>query len=201
MLDHNDKESVIKKYIEDEWFPTTNIDASKLEDVIYCNDREYTTDSLYGWQPRGTVTNYWAFSFGHHHRSAASPSLLCTRELDRFTSKADITTHSVDTRVNGHDLLDYPVGLMTADEMAIAGEVRWQTNASVYLTTGQYWWSLSPSYFRDYGGSHVWRVGPSGNFGDGHVTNSFGVRPVVSLRPDCVVTSGDGSSDTPYIVE
>ena len=200
MLNHNDKDSTIKSYIEDTWFPSTNIDVSKLEDVIYCNDREYTTGSLYGWQPTGTVTNYWAFSFGHHHRSASSPSLLCAREIDRFSSKADITTHSVDTTANGNDLLDYPVGLMTADEMAIAGEVRWQTNASVYLTTGAYWWSLSPDHFSDYYGSHVWIINSSGYFLSSNVTNSFGVRPVVSLRPDSVVSEGDGSSDTPYII-
>ena len=90
---------------------------------------------------------------------------------------------------------------MTADEMAISGEVRWQTNASIYLITGQYWWSLSPGYFVDYNGSGVWDFNPSGSLNYFYVTNSFGVRPVVSLRPDCVVTDGDGSSDTPYIIE
>lgn len=199
MLDHNDKESIIKKYIEDEWYPNTNIDTTKLEDVIYCNDREYTTASLYGWQPTGTVTNYWAFSFGHHHRSAASPSLLCAREIDRFSAKDGINN---DTTANGNNLLDYPVGLMTADEMAMAGELRWQSNESIYLTTGQYWWSLSPFYFNSSYGSYVWNVTPSGAFSaTAYVIFSYGVRPVVSLRPDCVVKSGDGSSDTPYLIE
>ena len=33
-----------------------------------------------------------------------------------------------------------------------------------------------------------------------HVTNSIGVRPVINLRADTVITKGDGSSLNPFVV-
>ena len=97
---------------------------------------------------------------------------------------------------NASAKLEYPVALITADELAMAGGVVSIANTNYYLYNGHHQWSLSPGRFRSNGSlAHVWDVTPSGYLYQLHdVTNSFGVRPVINLKADTLITKGDGSS-------
>ena len=58
------------------------------------------------------------------------------------------------------------------------------------------WWTLSPA---SYGTStNVWHVSSRGGFGHNYAYRSYGVRPVVTLKPEVKITSGDGSSTNSY---
>ena len=103
--------------------------------------------------------------------------------------------------------LDYPVGLILADEVALAGgrgyyNGAYSTNSNYYLYNGKYFWTLSPSHFSSgYSYACVWFVMPSGSLGPWHrVTISLGVRPVINLKADTLITKGDGSSLNPFVV-
>ena len=103
--------------------------------------------------------------------------------------------------------LDYPVGLILADEVALAGgrayyNGEYSPNSNYYLYNGKYYWTLSPSYFAsDFSYACVWFVMPSGSFDPWFsVTNSIGVRPVINLRADVQITKGDGSSLNPFVI-
>ena len=75
-------------------------------------------------------------------------------------------------------------------------------NSNYYLYNGKYYWTLSPSYFFSYSSNaFVWFVLPSGSLNPGiNVTNSLGVRPVINLKADTLITKGDGSSLNPFVV-
>ena len=90
--------------------------------------------------------------------------------------------------------------LITADEMAMAGGVFNTANTNYYLYNGQYQQSFSPGYFSSYSSiASVWRVEPSGKLIPwSQVTNYFGVRPVINLKSDITISSGDGTADAPY---
>ncbi|MDD6244564.1 MAG: hypothetical protein PUB03_02750, partial [bacterium] len=98
--------------------------------------------------------------------------------------------------------LDYPVSLITADEVAMAGGVYNTANSNYYLYNGQYFWTLSPSYFSSYYSlAYVWYVLPSGGLLDWiYVSSSFGARPVINLKADTLITKGDGTALNPYVV-
>ena len=104
---------------------------------------------------------------------------------------------------NASAKLDYPVALITADEMAMAGGVKDIANTNYYLYNRQYQWSLSPGPFDpNYSHALVWRVRPSGSLDPWYrVTNSFGVRPVINLKSDILITKGDGSALSPFVIE
>ena len=109
------------------------------------------------------------------------PSLKCTGELSKINSK---------------------VGLITADELALAGYAAGTGNTTTYLqenATDTYWWSLSPYSFSGvYAG--VWGVrGSYGGFDYSSVGSAFGVRPSISLKSTTNVT-GNGTSDSPFII-
>ena len=113
--------------------------------------------------------------------SGTGPSLKCNGELSKINSK---------------------VGLITADELAYAGYAYNKNNSTTYLqenATDIWWWSLSPVIFSGVSGV-VWYVSGSGGSLDASVvSNAFGVRPSISLKPSTHVI-GNGTSSSPFII-
>ena len=176
----------------DNWY-NSNLSSysSYIEDTVYCNDR--SIGELNGWNPNGgDITKYLYFGSltrsGTNHR----PNLECSRTQDRFTVSS----------TKGNGALTYPVGLITSDEIMYAGGIKSTSNSTYYLYTNQDYWSLSPG---DFSGSGAYEIGvdPNGAI-DGYdsVSSSNGVRPVVSLTSSsAVVSSGDGTSTNPYVIQ
>ena len=193
MLDNNTNNSKIKTVI-DNWYSTNMTSyTTKLEDTVWCNDRSIGTKN--GWDPNGGVTsgnwNNYALSFSAYNRvySTHSPSLTCSRNIDKFTTSTS----------NGNGKLDYPVGLLTADEIMLAGGKGGASNNSYYLYTGKSYWAGSPYYFFD-GVAFEFRVFSDGGLDGDVVTNSApGVRPSVSLASGTEMI-GSGTGDDPYVV-
>ena len=206
----NTNESTIKKYI-DNWY-NQNFDetiTSKLEDTVFCNDRStkaYNANtigdtSLSSYGALGYGTN--ATLYGAAHRSSywsnnPNPSIVCQNQNDKFT---------VDSK-NGNGKLTNPVGLITLDEVVLAGFNTKFSNTSNYqdttnyLYTNGYYWTSSPVMLDADGGARVGTVLSSGYVGDADVDFANGVRPVVSLANGTLVNSnGDGTSTNPYVVK
>jgi len=188
--------STIKTAI-DTWFSTsiinTNTNLVKIEDAVYCNNRDidivsgYGTALGYGTNPTAYTTRY-RLSF----LSYKTPNLECTNLNDRFTITKD----------NGNGALTYPVGLLTADEIALAGGVYGSSNSSrdYYLYTGETFWSLSP--YRFDGSMVTGFVQSSVGYMDGYdVLKSRGIRPVISLISETKFSTGNGTETNPFIVE
>jgi hypothetical protein len=96
--------------------------------------------------------------------------------------------------------LQYPVALLTADEIAMAGGwLVWNTNnSSFYLYTNQSYWSLSPYGF-DGGGAHEFYLYSGGDLYGYFVHNTYGLRSSISLTSDSE-TTGSGTWNDPYLV-
>ena len=195
----NTTDSTIKKAI-DTWYATNMTSyTDKLEDTIFCNDRTLYLGSLAGKDvdAGSTATSYSYFSANNRIYTHSSPSVECPNEnRDGFT---------VSTSSGGNGKLTYPVGLLTADEVMLAGG-RDASNSNYYLYTGQYYWLLSPSYF-----TYNYAVGffilSGGGLSTSRVHYSYGVvhssgeRPSVSLAPGTRITGGDGTVNSPYVIE
>ena len=187
----NVKESNAKVKI-DAWYKTNMTSyTSKLEDSGFCNDRTYYNFNTSGWNKDYSNYNKWLYFSSVQRLSNRKLSLVCPRQLDKFT----VSTN------NGNGALTYPVGMITAEEMAYAGAVIWQTNTSYYLYNGVHNWSFSPSSRFNYWGASEFSLNSSGTFGDYYVTGSLGGRPVVSLKQGIAVASGSGTSSSPYVIQ
>ena len=180
----NNTNSAIKTTI-DNWYKN-NLTAytSKLADETFCNDRSISSGTGY---KTDSTTFYGSYNRNVDRRA---PSLKCAQANDKFKVS------------NASAKLDYPVALITADEMAMAGGVFNTSNTNYYLYNGQYQWSLSPGLFYAYRSTaYVWHVSSSGSLDPWHgVTSSFGVRPVINLKLDTQITKGDGTALNPYVV-
>ena len=181
----NNTNSAIKTTI-DNWYKNNLIAyTSKLADETFCNDRSIARGT-------GYKTDSYTY-YGSYNRNAdrKTPSLKCAQANDKFK----VSSASAK--------LDYPVALITAYEMAMAGGVLDTANTNYYLYNGQYQWSLSPGYFISYSSqANVWYVLPSGSlYPYYYVAFSFGVRPVINLKADTLITKGDGSSLNPFVIK
>ncbi len=183
----NNTNSTIKTTI-DTWYKN-NLTAytSKLADETFCNDRSISRGTGY------KIDSYTFYGSYNRNSDKRSPSFKCVQDNDKFKA----------SNANASAKLDYPVALITTDELAMAGGVRDIANTNYYLYNGQYQWSLSPGYFGpNYSLGHVWYVDPSGGLAPWrNVTYSFGVRPVINLKSDTLITKGDGSSLNPFVIK
>ena len=188
--------STIKQAI-DKWYAGTTLkDNDLIADQIFCNDRSASTSdvaysntnytTLTSWNSTGT--QYYYGANGRLTQTTKNPQLTCPTESDKFTVNTS----------NGNGALTYPVGLITADEVAMAGGVYNKNNNSYYLYTNQYYWSGSPGNFHG-GNAFEFYVNNNGSLDADYVDVTYGARPVVSLSSKAKL-SGNGTYSKPYTV-
>ena len=173
MLRVNSADSVIKDYIED-WYEQnlTNF-TSYLEDAIYCNNRNIAI--LGGLDPTGDL-----FTRHQYSGDVNNTDLSCPNVTDQFSMS------------NTNAPLNYPIGLPTVTELNLL-------NYASLRTTGQVFWTMTPYSFSDI--SFVRTPSSTGTLTNQRNTKTAqGVRPVISLSSRAKYVSGDGSTDTPYVI-
>ena len=136
----------------------------------------------------GTTKTYYG-GYIRLTNSNMNPTFECSNDSDLYTVKGSS---------KGNKALDYPIGLISADEVVYAGLAWSDTTTSNYLYTGQHYWTMSPRYFAG-GYALVFAVYSYGTLGDQRVGNAYGVRPVINLKADVQIT-GEGTSSNPYKV-
>ena len=183
----NSTSSTIKTTLEN-WYKTTTLETDSAtkalvsQDQIFCNDRSVTSGSF------STSSTFYYAAYTRLNTNK-SPILTCPTDSDKFTSKKSSI---------GNKTLDYPVGLITADEVAMAGGVYGTRNSSYYLYTNQYYWTGSPYSFKTDSNPYEFRVAFSGNIYFNRATITYGIRPVISLISSAKL-SGDGTYNNVYI--
>ena len=102
----------------------------------------------------------------------------------------------------GNRKLTYPVGLLSLDEVNLAGAT-WSnsdSNSNYYLYTNRDYWLLSPSFWLRSVDAGVLYVNSVGNVGNYVVPSMYGVRPALTIAPSAPLLSGDGSQNNPYVI-
>ena len=195
----NTNDSTIKTYV-DNWYKNNLTAYTKYlsNDAVYCNDRNLASGQTYST----STTSSFNYASVERIRTNKQPTYNCTNMSDAFSVN------------NTNAKLDYPVGLMTIDELSYAGGESYTTLTAPYawyytnvngesITGSALSWALSPD---NWNGSYsrVWGVVGSGNnpgelfYYD--VVDSRAVRPSVSLSSCNLISRGDGSPENPYVV-
>ncbi len=191
---NNTTDSTIKTYI-DTWYQNnlTNYKKYLSTSAVYCNDRSEETEGSY-------TTSNTRFNFASYKRlhTDKTPTYNCSDIRDAFSVE------------NTSAKLDYPIALMTADEIVFAGGTAWYADMSTPYAwfisnssgtqVSSSWWSLSPIYWND---SHAreWNWDSDyASLSDVYVRVADAVRPSISLK-SCVKVTGRGTADDPYVVD
>ena len=190
----NTNSSDIKIYL-DTWYEnnikgTTN--EQYVADNIFCNDRSTRsfTSSPYTNKGYGNEMTWYRWYESPWMYSDFKLNLTCSQQNDAFT---------VSDTSKGNGALTYGIGLLTADEVTLAGG--WNSNnLNYYLYSGQNYWLASPEEFSGHD-AFVSSVYSDGSFvnptGLIYFRYSLGARPVLNLSSD-VLKNGNGTASDPY---
>ena len=197
----NTNNSTIKGVL-DNWYKTNIVDKGYSDKISteagFCNDRKTQSGIWSGYGNLGYGANATGYApagrliSNGSWKSSQTPSLKRSQIDDYFT---------VSGSSKGNHKLTYPVGLITSDEVVLAGGFGGSSNSSYYLYTGEYYWTMSPFDFYSAGYAGVFSVDSNGCLdGDGVYWTAPGVRPVINLSADVSITGGSGSSSSPFEV-
>lgn len=166
-------ENDITKYLND-WYQNTIANQgydSYIEESSYCNDSS------------NNVEMYHTF-FGAYNRliTKKEPTLKCAETKSDFGGSYNMK-----------------IGLITADEVALAGGVFNINNPNYYLNNGENYFTMTPSEYYNYQ-AYIFSVNAYGALTSSMPTNIIGVRPVIVLNKDLTV-SGEGTINNPYTID
>ena len=190
----NTNNSTIKTFV-DNWYKNNLTAYTKYlsNDAVYCNDRNLASGQTY------STTKGFYYAPYERIDTNQQPTYNCTNMSDAFSVN------------NTSAKLDYPVGLMTIDELSYAGGESYTTLTAPYawyytnvngesITGSAPSWALSP-YNWSGSDSYVWGVDGSvdpGGLYNFDMGGSVAVRPQVSLSSCNLISRGDGSPENPY---
>ena len=193
----NTNDSTIKTYV-DNWYKNNLTAYTKYlsNDAVYCNDRNLASGRTY------STTNSFDYAPFERIYTNKQPTYNCTNMSDAFSVN------------NTSAKLDYPIGLMSIDELSYAGgeadksltaPYAWYyTNANGESITGSnLTWSLTPYYLGMFGVS-VWGVHGSdspGSLVQALVGNLAVVRPAISLKSCVKYSRVDGPAGNQYKIK
>ena len=187
----NINDSNIKSYL-DRWYEENLSNySSYLADSGFCNDRSLSSRSNNGNGVSASPATY--YSAYDRYTVSYSPRLDCPNATnDLFTVQNSL----------GNQALKYPIGLITADELMLAGYRYGYVNQLSYAFSGSYYWTMTPSLF-DAGSSaaNAYRLVSGGLVNDYWVTSQYGVRPVINVRSDVEITGGIGTQNEPFVIK
>ena len=196
----NTNNSAIKTYL-DTWYENNikgTANEQYLADNVFCNDRSISSNKpSSSYNNLGYGTNATAYRWYYEPWSSggynSNMRLTCPQKNDAFT---------VNDTTKGNGALTYGIGLLTADEVVLAGG--WSSsNHNYYLYSGKDYWLASPYFFfLDHAILAITAHGLFANSRGGlsysnHVGNSLGTRPVFNLTSD-ILKNGDGTASNPY---
>lgn len=177
------------------------IDGKKEEKNIVAV-QDYYKDNL------GYATNRTLFSSAIRaglFTAVTSPTLKCIQENDKFTTNSE----------NGNGDLKYPIALLNADESIYAGlTYGWgnKNNHDNYLYRKDrfstnldsiHFYMMTPFFSDPYNDGMVssFIYGNDSRLRYAHIKyEMLGILPVLSLKNENYIISGDGSLDNPYIL-
>ena len=176
----NENKSEAYKTVEN-WYNTLSETVKSFinTNAIYCNDRSINTE---------------------YDKNSIMPSAA----HDRMRAIPVIPT----LKCNINDSFKDGFGLMTVDEISFAGGSWHAANKNPYYdlnksggssTGDKWWWTMTPYAWGDVENiSYMFGQMPKNGLANSNITYTYALRPVISLKKEVIVTSGDGSGNSPY---
>lgn len=198
---------------------TTKQYEKYLSDTIFCGDKSLSSSGIgnvstqLGYGTGSANETYYAGSERLYHSSGlssittANPTLKCAEGESNTYSRYTVEEQNRNNVLTNGDL-KHPIALLSADELVLAGawgESGTFTNQSYYLYDAyanvlsySYWWTLTPYNFSGSSAIEYSSNATTYSLGRNSVYSSGGARPVINLRNDVLIESGNGTKQTTY---
>ena len=179
----NKHDSAMKAYLENWYNNELKSYESYLDKrAVYCNDRSVTAYN--GWSEIGNLVAYNNTNsrLNFKNSTASIESLECTNNTDKF-SVYNPSAH-----------LNYPIGLAAPAELKLINNSYVRKTGSIFYTSSPRIVAYAGVYYRVLGANGATNASASG------VNSSYGVRPVIVLKPTTATITGNGSFTSPYVI-
>ena len=158
----------------DNWYKKEITDKGLDKYVVtakYCNDASFEKDIS-------------AYYFGAYERvvDSSSPSLVCPDNTSGFGGT-----------------YERKIGLLTADEVVMAGGSYNNNNHNYYLYNGENFFTMSPSH-HEKSKMNIFMVNNNGALTTALTNSSYGIRPVINID-GTIYVNGTGTIDNPYTID
>ena len=172
----NEVNSTLKELV-DQWYKKNLINYSDyIDDTIYCNNRNISNYG--GLDSSKSVASKITFK-----ESTETNTLKCENITDSFSHD------------NSKAYLEYNIGILPRYEYTI---ISYSMNLS-----GKQYWTISPNFYGhryDDGIANGYQIVKGASPIYNMIENSACIRPSISLKPNLIYTSGDGSTENPYVI-
>ena len=204
----NLNDSDVKKFV-DAFYEKYIISYQKyLADTLFCGDKLpysiFIYDDEFVNYPYVDTINYYL------QNGSRSATLKCVdvetaeyteeqKSYSRYTSILDMSTTTNKGVLVNNDL-KYPIALLSADEAIMAGNVFGGITSGNYLynsLTLSGWWLMGAASYGEFNYLYLFAY----TLTDIWPIHAYGIRPVINLRSDVLINSGNGTVDRPYTVK
>lgn len=166
-----------------------------IADEMFCND---ITESVDNSKNNTDIMNAKA-------RLETKPVLKCDENNTSPISRYTVDIENPENNITTNNKLNYPIGLITADEVKLSGEEKGYLSNSAYE-----WYTMTPSYLSkntdETISPYIYSVSTTGALieTDISINNSnrmLGLRPVINLKVGIEYNNGDGTKTNPYTIK
>ena len=184
---YNGNDSYIKKNIDLWYISNLSKYSGLLSDSGFCGDKSLNSGD--------GISNDKASNYVSRSRLMNSiPSLNC--------SNKETNLYTISTSNYGNKMLTYPIGLISLDELMLAGLNRNNLNRLTWAHSNSNYFTMTPSYYNQYECGYVMAYDASGIISFGRCTKyQEGMRPVINLKSNVEISGGIGTVNDPYIVK
>jgi len=192
---------------------TTKQYEKYLADTMFCGDKSLADSSIgsgnmaTGYGTGSANKTYYAaterlyYSSGTTSITTANPTLKCASGEENTYSRYTVEEQNRNNVLTNGDL-KHPIALLSADELVMAGAFKSKKNQAYYLydsyangTSSSCWWSISPfGFYGSFAGGFNSNATYNSLNDSGVYSSDYGSRPVINLRSDVLIESGDGTS-------
>ena len=209
---HENKNDSTVKIAVDKWYEDslkTNY-SNYLADTLFCGDKTLAESGIGGVSTElgyGVSSSYYStferlkYNVGTTLITTSTPTFKCAEKANDNYSRYTVNQSTLPNGKETNGDLKYPIGLLSADEIAYAGAYKAEvSNKTYYLYNSSLssdWWIISPSYIT---GSRAveWFFDISNGYSSHNfVNNNCAFRPTINLKNDIKFT-GTGTSTDPY---
>ncbi len=194
----NTNSSTIKKIV-DTWYQNNLTNYSSLiEDAGFCGDRS-VAPSADTWASGDTALGYGTNATYYGAESRLDPDVGISEAKPQFKCPQSNDLYTTSSSTKGNKALTYPIGLITADEVAYAGGTFFEENSNYYLYAQNTFLTMSPAFFDS--AAAIWGVSEDGGIYYEDLSFQFDMRPFINLKSTVEITSGDGTVKKPYFIK
>ena len=179
------------------------------------NYNNYTYMYYSNSNAKTTLENWYQMNIGSKAdlaKNVASGNYYCEQAKVKYSSdytseNANMTLYSsympdfkCTTDGNGKGQVSASAGLLSYDEVVYAGGFSFVNNDNYYLfSSNNTMWTMSPAGYA-FGISAIWFINTTGSVTNPSVSYTSALHPVINLKTDTKISSGNGTKNNPYLL-